>query len=150
MAIRHNDVGALSDVADETIKEHQNQLKGYFWRGTVEAIRKEYDKAVADYQTVLKIDPNSSAAYLELGQIAVAQGRTAEGQAMFEKALDKDPNSVRGLASIVELDMKAKQPDKALARAKEQIARPWLMSRCRRRITRTPPTMRRRRCSCFR
>jgi tetratricopeptide (TPR) repeat protein len=123
MAIRHNDVGALSDVADEMIKDHKDQLKGYFLRGTVEATRKEYDKAVADYQTVLKIDPNNAGAYLEMGQMAVAQGHAAEGQALFEKTLERDPNSVRGLASIVELDMKAKQPDKALARVKEQLAK---------------------------
>ena len=123
MAMRHSDLSALSDLADEAIKAHPESIRGYFWRGTVEASRKEFDKADTDFQTILKKEPNNSSAYLELGAIALAQGHTADGPAMFEKALEKDPNSVRGLDSLVDVYLKAKQPEKALAVAKEQIAK---------------------------
>jgi tetratricopeptide (TPR) repeat protein len=123
MAIRHNDVLALSDLADETIKDHPESIRGYFWRAAVEATRKDYDKAADDFETVLKKDPNNSPAYVELGAMKVAQGHAPEGKAMFEKGLEKDPNSVRALASIVDLDLKAKQPEQALAVTKAQIAK---------------------------
>jgi len=123
VAVKKNDAAGLQDVADRTIKLHPNLPNGYLWRGTAEAGRKEYDKAAADFQTVLQKDPNNSTAYLELGQLQIAQGHATEGQSMVAKALDKNPGSARALAILVYYDMQAKQPAKAIARIQAQIAK---------------------------
>jgi cellulose synthase operon protein C len=123
IAVHKNDPSMLQDVAERTIKLHPEFGGGYLWRGTAEGGRKEFDKAAADFQTALDKDPNNSLAYLELGQVRVAQGHAAEGQTMVQKALDKDPNSTQALATLVYFDMQAKQPAKAIARVQAQIAK---------------------------
>jgi tetratricopeptide (TPR) repeat protein len=123
IAVQRNDVSMLSEVADKTIQEHPNYALAYLWRGTAEASRKEYDKAEADLQAVLKANPENAAAYLVLGQIRFAQGHVPEGEAMLQKALDKDPNSDRALGILASYDIKQKQPTKALARVEAQIAK---------------------------
>ena len=123
IALGHKDAGALSEVADRTIRIHPDLAQGYMWRGIAEASRKEYDKAEADFQLVLKGNPNNPTAYLELGMLRLAQGRTAEGKALLEKALDKDPNQLRALTTLVAYDFQAKQPAKALSRVQADIAR---------------------------
>ena len=122
-AIRHDDGGALSEVAERTIKLHPELAQGYLWRGTAEASRKEYDKAEADFQTVLKNSPDNAIAYMELGQLRFAQGHVPEGKAMLEKALDKDPNAIRALGTLVAYDLQAKQPAKALSLVQATIVR---------------------------
>jgi Tfp pilus assembly protein PilF len=123
IAIMRNDVGMLSDVADKTIQQHPEYFPGYLWRGTAESSRKEYDKAEADFQAVLKASPDNALAFIELAQIRLAQGHIPEGEAMLQKSLDKDPNSLRALGMLAAYDLQAKQPAKALARVQAQIAK---------------------------
>jgi len=61
IAILRNDPGMLTEVAEKTIQQHPDFIGAYLWRGTAEASRKEYDKAQADYQTVVKMSPDNSA-----------------------------------------------------------------------------------------
>jgi tetratricopeptide (TPR) repeat protein len=89
----------------------------------VEASRKEYDKAAADFQTVIKKNPKDAAGYLLMGRLSLAQGHVPEGKAMYEKALEADPNSLGALGTLVDFDIQAKQPEKALARVQTQIAK---------------------------
>jgi tetratricopeptide (TPR) repeat protein len=123
IAIKRNDAGMLSEVADKTIQMHPDFALAYLWRGTAEAGRKEYDKAEADFQAVLKINPNNSTVYIELAQLRYVQGHIPEGNAMLEKALEKDPNSSIALTGLASYDMLAKQPAKAIARVQAQIAK---------------------------
>ncbi|MGA1981203.1 MAG: tetratricopeptide repeat protein [Acidobacteriaceae bacterium] len=123
IAIRRGDVGMLSEVADKTIQLHPDFALAYLWRGTAEAGRKEYDKAEADFQAVLKSNPNNSTVYVELAQLRYVQGHIPEGNAMLEKALEKDPNSSVALNGLAAYDLLAKQPAKAIARVQAQIAK---------------------------
>lgn len=123
IAIMHKDVNMLSEIADRTIKERPNFATGYLWRGMAEASRKEFDKAQADFQTVLKIEPNSPVAYLELAELSRVQGHIPESKTMLDKALEKDPGSARALAMLVSYDLQDKQPAKAIARIQAQIAK---------------------------
>lgn len=124
IAIRHNDIGLLSDVADKTIQAHPDFSEAYLWRGSAEANRKEYDKAEADFQLVLKSNPNNPVAYIELAQLRLVQGHIPDGISLLEKALDKDPNSSRALGMLAGYMLAAKQPPaKAIARVQAQIAK---------------------------
>ena len=121
IAMRRQDFGMLSQIADETVKKHPQALEGYLWRAAGEAHRNEWDKAAADYEIVLASHPNNPTADLELGQIRVKQGRIAEGEALIQKALDNDPGFVPALELLVKYDLQAGQLDKAVARVDAQI-----------------------------
>jgi len=124
IAIKRNDVGMLSEVADKTIQLHPDFAQAYLWRGTAEATRKEFDKAEADFQSVLKTSPDNSTAYIELAQLRLVQGHIPEGMAMLEKALEKDPNSSRALGMLAGYMLAGKQPtSKIIARVQAQIAK---------------------------
>jgi tetratricopeptide (TPR) repeat protein len=69
------------------------------------------------------MSPDNSAVYLQMGELLLVQGHIPEGRVMVQKALDKDPNSVRALGVLASLDLQAKQPDKALERLQAQIAK---------------------------
>jgi tetratricopeptide (TPR) repeat protein len=124
VAVKRNDVGMLSEVADKTIQVHPDYSQAYLWRGTAEATRKEYDKAEADFQLVLKANPDNPAGYIELAQLRLAQGHIPDGIAMLEKAMDKDPNSSHALGMLAGYMLAAKQPPaKVIARVQTQIAK---------------------------
>ena len=124
VAIKRNDIGMLSEVADKTIQAHPDYSQAYLWRGTAEASRKEYDKAEADFQLVLKSNPNNPLVYIELAQMRYVQGHIPDGIALLEKGLEKDPNSIRILGMLAGYMLAAKQPPaKAVARVQAQIAK---------------------------
>jgi tetratricopeptide (TPR) repeat protein len=124
IAIRRNDVPMLSEVADKTIQAHPDYSQAYLWRGTAEGTRKEYDKAEADFQAVLKTNPDNPVVYIELAQLRLVQGHIPDGIAMLEKALEKDPNSSRALGMLASYMLAAKQPPaKVIARVQAQIAK---------------------------
>lgn len=123
IAVGRQDAGMLSEVADKTILAHPDYAPAYLWRGTAWANRGKFDRAEADYQTVLKSNPNNAAALLELGQVKIAEGHAPEGKALIEKSLEKDPNSTRAMGMLLAYDLQAKDTAKALARVQAQIAK---------------------------
>ena len=60
---------------------------------------------------------------MELGQLRMVQGRAAEGNALVEQALSKDPNNTSALSILIQADLAAKQPAKAVTMLQQQIAR---------------------------
>lgn len=56
--------------------------------GLVYLSRKEFDKAEEAFKEALKLDPNFSEAYTNLGSLRMAQGRYKEAINYFEKALE--------------------------------------------------------------
>jgi len=62
--------------------------------GDVELNSHAEDKAEADLKTAISYAPQDPQAYLMMGEIRFAQKHYPEGAALFEKALQCDPNSV--------------------------------------------------------
>ena len=123
IALKHNDSPSLIELANATIAATPGFAPAYLWRGMAEAAQKEYSQAEADFQTVLKMAPDNSVAYFELGQVRLIQGHIPDGEAMLEKSLEKNPNGTRALGLLVAYDLQANQPAKAIARIQEQIAK---------------------------
>lgn len=123
LASQRGDWSMLAQIGEKTAGLRPDLAQGYLWRGIAEANEKLYEKAEADFQTALQKDPNNASTYSELGQLRLRQGRLPEGAALLEKALDKNPNVVAALDGIVAVDLNAKQPDKAVERIQQQIAR---------------------------
>jgi tetratricopeptide (TPR) repeat protein len=123
LANARGDYPALAAIANKTIAIRPDIAQAYLWRGMAESSEKQYDRAEADFQTALTKDANNPSAYQELGELRLRQGKNAEGVAMLEKSLDKNPNMVVALRDIVEVDLVAKQPEKAITRIQQQIAK---------------------------
>ena len=123
LANARGDYSQLAAIAEKTMTLRPEIGQPYLWRGMSEANAKQYDKAETDFQTALAKDPNNPAVYQQLGELRLRQNKNAEGVVYLEKALDKNPNELPPLREIVEVDMLAKQPEKAVARIQQQIAK---------------------------
>lgn len=123
IAFSHADFGQLNQLATQTITLHPEAPDGYLWRGAAEAKQQQLSDADNDFQTALKKDPNNATATLDLGELRLAQKRTAEGRALLEQTLARNPNQLLALNLLVSADLQEKQPEKAMALVQAQIAR---------------------------
>ncbi len=123
IASRRGDLNMLTDLAEKTIAANPHFFGGYLWRATVELAHHETDKAEADLKTAMADAPQNPQAYLMMGELRFAEKRYPEGAALFEKALDYDPNAVPALRWLVGYDLMRKQPGQALDRLNAQIAK---------------------------
>ncbi len=123
LAFAHADMGQLSQLATQTISFHPDAPEGYLWRGASEAKQQQFDQANSDFETALKKDPNNETAMLDMGELRLAQKKTAEGRAQLEQVLTRDPNQMTALNLLVSADLQDKQPEKAMALIQAQIAK---------------------------
>jgi tetratricopeptide (TPR) repeat protein len=115
------DADLLSNVAGKAIAAAPNFAGGYVWRARVEMRRSAFDKAEADLKVAMKLAPQNSLAYLELGELRFAQKRFKEGQALLEQSLAYDPNQLQAVRLLVDYDLYMKQPEAAVALVNAQI-----------------------------
>ncbi len=123
IAFSHADFSQLSQLATQAINFHPDAPDGYLWRGATEAKQQQLNDAENDFQTVLKKDPSNAVAMLDLGELRLAQKKTAEGRVLLEQTLARDPNQIMALNLLVSLALSDKQPDKAFALIQTQIAK---------------------------
>lgn len=123
VADRRGDSTLLEQAATTALSIDPNFVPAYVWRATAEANQKQYDKAEADLQIVIKGAPTNSGAYIELGQLRMVQNKLGEATQLLEKGLTLDPDSDKALHELVLIDLNNKQPEKAMARVQAQIAK---------------------------
>ncbi|MEI7554764.1 tetratricopeptide repeat protein [Candidatus Chlorohelix sp.] len=73
---------------DKTVSLNVNYLEGYYLRATAYIALKQYDRAQADINQVIRLKPEASNYYLILGQIAEARGNGEEALVAYDKALN--------------------------------------------------------------
>jgi Tfp pilus assembly protein PilF len=118
-----NDMSLLLQMAEKAISIDVNFPEAYYWRGTVEANRQQFANAEQDLQTALSKSRNPAPIYVQLGLLRLVQHKEADGKAMLEKALEVDPNSNAAIRILVQYDVAMKQPQRAIDRVKQQIAK---------------------------
>jgi len=69
-----------------------NRAVAYVNRGIAYAGKKDYDRAIADFNEAIRINPNYAVAYSNRGNLFEARGRRNEAIADFRRALAIDPN----------------------------------------------------------
>jgi predicted O-linked N-acetylglucosamine transferase (SPINDLY family) len=87
----------------------------YFKRGLTLAEQGKYEDAVANYQQVLLLQPNSVAARNNLGNVFMWQGKLAEAVDSFRQALRCNPQSVDANYNLGRVLEKQEKLDEALA-----------------------------------
>ena len=124
MAMQNRDYSTLSDVAKAAIAANPGASDPYVWQGIAEANQKLYDKAEADFNQALKLNPKDWQASLQLGQLRLIQHKIPEGKTLLEQSLASNPNNTRALQLILSAMAYEKQPPKAMiARIQDQIAK---------------------------
>jgi len=79
--------------------------------------------AEADLMNLQRLGPQNPMYFLKMGELRMAQKRTAEAEAMFRQALTRDPNSFEAVRGIVQVDEAKNKPADAMAFVQEQIKR---------------------------
>ncbi len=123
IAIHRRDPSGLAQEADRIIALQPAAPDGYLLRGAAEIDRKQYATADEYIHQSLEKEPNNPAAYVQLGNLRMAQSQYAEAQKAYQQALDQDPNSTDALGGVLNVEQMQKQPDRAIATAKAQLAR---------------------------
>ncbi|MGA7291113.1 MAG: tetratricopeptide repeat protein, partial [Terriglobales bacterium] len=95
---------------------------GYLLRGVADIDRKQFASADDYIHRSLDKQPNNPEAYVQLGNLRMAQKQYSEAEKAYQQALDLDPNSTEALGGILNVDVMQKQPDKAIATAKTQLS----------------------------
>jgi tetratricopeptide (TPR) repeat protein len=123
VAIHRGDAGELAKDADQIIALQPAAPDGYLLRAVADIDRKEFSTADEYIHRSLEKEPNNSAAYVQLGNLRMAQNKYAEAQKAYQQGLDQDPNSTDALAGLLNIDQAQKQSDRAIARLKTQLSR---------------------------
>jgi tetratricopeptide (TPR) repeat protein len=121
-AMQRNDASALAQEGDQIIALQPAAPDGYLLRGMAEFQRKQYTAADHYLNQAIEKAPIPEA-YVQLGNLRMAENQPAEAQKAYQQALDHDPNSGDGLAGVVTVELNQKQGDKALATVKEYLAK---------------------------
>ncbi|MER6428801.1 tetratricopeptide repeat protein [Streptomyces sp900105245] len=104
-----------SPSAGPTESKAQNtKSAGALLKSAVEhQVHQDLQGADEDYRRVLELDPKNKNAWYGLGVIEQQQGRTANAQANFDKALAIDPHFMSALYSEAFM-VRASDPDRAI------------------------------------
>jgi len=122
VAIHRSDASALAQEADQIIALQPAAPDGYLLRAVADIDRKNYATADENIHRSLEKQPNNPGAYVQLGNLRMAQTQFADAQRAYQQALDQDPNSTDALGGVLNVDLVQKQPDRAIATAKTQLA----------------------------
>jgi tetratricopeptide (TPR) repeat protein len=123
VAIHRGDANGLAQEADQIISLQPAAPDGYLLRAVAEIDRKQFPVAEEYIKKSLAREPHNAAAYVQMGNLRVAQNRSAEAQKAYQQALDEDPNSTDALGGVLNVDLIQKQPDRAIATVKTQLSR---------------------------
>ena len=120
VAIHNSDVTFLTQEANQIIALAPAAPDGYLLRAVAEMNRKQYTTAEQFLKTSLEKDAKNPGAYVQLGNLRMEENRPADAEKAYRQALDLDPNDADALGGM--LNVYQKQPDKALALTKAQLA----------------------------
>jgi cellulose synthase operon protein C len=123
LELRRGDLQALTQTAQQIIAAQPYSGDGFLLRAIAEINRQKYNDAEQDLQKTMQFAPDSTAPYVQMGNIRLLQKNFAEAEKFYQQVLDKDPSSTEGLSGLMNTFVAAKQPDKAIAAANIQIAK---------------------------
>ena len=115
-AMRKGDMPALASIGEQVVHYQPSLANGYLLRATAETKLNRFAAAETDLVEARQLAPETPGPYVETGNLRVAQGRLRDAGTCYEQALTADPTSLEALRGLVDLNLREKQPDEALAR----------------------------------
>jgi cellulose synthase operon protein C len=123
LELRHGDVDALLQTAQQIITSEPYSAEGFILKGIADLSRQRYSDAQQDAEDAAKRAPQSPAPLVQLANIQLVQKHFSEAEKLYQQALDKDPSSSEGLSGLMNTYFAEKQFDKAITAANAQIAK---------------------------
>ena len=123
LEVRHGDVDALLQTAQQIISAQPYAADGFILKGIAELARQKYGDAQQDAEQAAQRAPQSPAPFVQLGNVQLIQKHFPEAEKFYQQALDKDPTSAEGLSGLMNTYFAEKQFDRAIAAANAQIAK---------------------------
>jgi tetratricopeptide (TPR) repeat protein len=105
---------AGGDGGESSPEVHNNLGRIHLGKGEVE-------KARAEFENALRLDPNNADALLNISSILRAEGRTPQAEQLVQRALQVDPNSVGALSQLAEIRRDQGDLDDAVRLFREAI-----------------------------
>ena len=96
---RNQSIEALARV-QQYVATNENDSTGHVILGSLKLKLNNYASAEAEFKRAIQIDPHNVPAYLKLGKVFEAQGKTDLAVASYQKGLDLQPN-FPALATII-------------------------------------------------
>jgi len=121
--IRHGEVDALLQTAQQIIAALPNAPDGYLLKGVADLARQRLTDAQHDAEQAEAKAPQSPAPYIQMGNIQLIQKRHAEAEKLYQEALARDPSSSDALSGLLNTYFALKQYDQAVAVAEVQITK---------------------------
>ena len=116
--------GAATELR-AAIREKPDSATSHFALGTLLYNQKKLTPAAAEFDAVLKIDPNFPSAAINLAQVLVAQGNSPAAIALLQKTLTQSPTPEQVVPLTVALALaysQAGQPAKAIETLQQFVA----------------------------
>jgi tetratricopeptide (TPR) repeat protein len=116
--------GAATELR-AAIREKPDSATSHFALGTLLYNQKKLTPAAAEFDAVLKIDPNFPSAAISLAQVLVAQGNSPAAIALLEKTLTQSPTPEQVVPLTVALALafsQAGQPAKTIETLQQLVA----------------------------
>src|SRR5579862_5741052 len=116
--------GAATELR-ASIREKPDSATSHFALGTLLYNQKKLTPAAAEFDAVLKIDPNFPSAAINLAQVLVAQGNSPAAIALLQKTLTQSPTPEQVVPLTVALALaysQAGQPAKAIETLQQFVA----------------------------
>lgn len=123
VSLRQGDMQGLEQYAGELIRLEPAAIEGYAFRAQSFLARKQFARAEADARKAIEVAPQSFVGYLEMGILNFVEQKLPAAENWYEQALAHDPNSIDSLQGLVNVYLRQKQPDRAIARVNAEIAR---------------------------
>lgn len=123
LAMEKNDLPMLSTIAKNLIENAPNAPDGYLMQAQVDARQGNFHDSELHLQKAISLSPHSVVPVIDLGRLLAAEKRPVEAEKVFSQVLEFVPQELDALSDLVELYMDNKQPEKALTRAQDFVAR---------------------------
>jgi tetratricopeptide (TPR) repeat protein len=103
---------ALIDSGRETL---ENRIAAFNRRAHAYVIKNQHDRALEDYEAVVRLAPNDSEAWLNRGQAYADKGDPAGALADYDEAIRLNPNNARAFRLRGSLFSRGSEMDRAIA-----------------------------------
>ena len=110
-------------VLEQLVKAEPGNVAALEGLYRVQVATNDMAAALKTAQAIQALQPNRPLGYFGEGAVAAGQQRTADARTAFEKAASLDPSLLEPVAALAQLDVLEKQPQRALARIDEYLAR---------------------------
>jgi len=108
--------------AEELVAKYPQDERAHFNLANQYGGRQQNDKAIAEYQKAIQINPNYSIAYNALGYAYRAADNNAEAETAFKKYIELVPNDPNPYDSYAELLMKLGRFDESIEQYRKALS----------------------------